>query len=153
MQVIICSLPELTTEQEIRRLVMSAVCSPLQRFLRRQNKITCIEIIEIASQISHSTEYHAIIEFEQPDVAQLAIRKLNGSEFKNQQIDARHYQARSSYRDRRGQYAELPEHALAIHDRRREERRRPNLVQRSVEISGLIQQKNRLQSYALEMDN
>jgi len=153
MQVIICSLPDLTTEQEIRRLVLSAVCSPLQRLLRRHNKVTYIDVIEIMDENHHSTEYHAIIGFEQPDVAELAIRKLNGSVFKNQQIEVRQYQNRSGHRDRRGQFAELPNYALAIHDRRRAERRRSKLIQKRVGISGITQKRNNIHSYALEMDN
>ena len=151
MRVFICSLPDSTTEQEIRLFVMSAVCSPWQRLLRRHNKIASIEIIEITDESIHSTEYHAIVEFEQPEIAQLAIRKLNGSMFKARQIEVRLYQTRSSYRDRRRQNSEVP--LLAIHDRRRAGRRRLNLQHKTVRISGLVQPGNSVHPYALELEN
>ncbi|HXK55476.1 MAG TPA: hypothetical protein PLZ16_02415 [Gammaproteobacteria bacterium] len=149
MRVIICSLPESTTEREIRQFVLSAICSPLQRLLRRQNRITAIEIIEILSATAHSAEYHAIVDFEQDQIAELAIKKLNGSKFKNQQIAVRLYQVRSSYRDRRRGNSEVP--LLAIHNRRKGGRRRLGLKQRTVRISGLMQPGNSSQPYALEM--
>ena len=151
MRVFICSLPESTTEREIRQFVLSAICSPLQRLLRRQNRIISIEIIEITNANSHSTEYHAIVEFEQAQIAQLSVNKLNGSIFKNQQIAVRLYQTRSSYRDRRGGNSEVP--LLAIHNRRKGGRRRLNLTQRTVRVSGLMQPGNSGQPYALEMES
>ncbi|MCB1830095.1 MAG: RNA-binding protein [Gammaproteobacteria bacterium] len=151
MRVFICSLPESTTEQEIRQFVLTAICSPLQRLLRRHNRITSLEIIEITNLSTHSTEYHAIVEFEQPQIAELAIKKLNGGKLKNQPIKVRQYQTRSTYRDRRRQNSEVP--LLAIHNRRKAGRRRLNLYQRTVRVSGFMQPGNSGQPYALEMES
>ena len=151
MRVIICPLPESTTEWEIRQFVLSAICSPLQRLLRRQNRVTSIEIIEIINRNTHSTEYHAIVEFEQTQIAELAIKRLNGEKLKDQPITARLYQTRSSYRDRRRQNSEVP--LLAIHNRRKGGRRRLNLQQRTVRVSGLMQPGNSCQPYDLEIEN
>lgn len=150
MRVIICSLPESTTEREIRQFVLAAICSPLQRLLRRENRITSIEIIEIINRSTHSTEYHAIVEFEQDHIAELAIKKMNGTRFKNERIAVRLYQTRSHYRDRRRDNSEVP--LLAIHNRRKGGRRRLNLNQKTVRVSGLMQPGNSGQPYTLEME-
>lgn len=148
MSVFIGSLPESTTEREIRQFVLSGICSPLQRLLRRQNRITSIEIIEITDESAHSIEYHAIVEFEQEHISQLAIKRLNGDKLKNQPITVRLYQTRSSYRDRRRQNSEVP--LLAIHNRRKDGRRRSNLKRRAVRVSGLMQPGDSGQPYAME---
>jgi len=148
MSVFISSLPESTTEREIRQFVVSVICSPLQRLLRRQNRITSIEIIEITDESSRSTEYHAIVEFDQEHISQLAVKRLSGNKLKDQPITVRLYQTRSSYRDRRRQNSEVP--LLAIHNRRKDGRRRLNLTRKTVRISGLMQPGNSGQPYAME---
>lgn len=151
MHVFIRSLPDSTTDREIRQFVQSAICSPLQRLLRRPNRITSIKIVEITNASSHSIEYHAIVEFELAQIAQMAIRKLNGSKLKNQSTVVRLFQTRSSYRDRRRRNSEVP--LLAIHNRRKVGRRRPNLKQRTVRISGLTQPGDSARPYGAEMEN
>ncbi|MCB1852211.1 MAG: RNA-binding protein [Gammaproteobacteria bacterium] len=148
MRVIICSLPDSTTEREVRQFVLSAICSFLHRLLRRQNRINSIEIIEITDTTCCSTEYHAIVDFEQPDIALLAIKKLNGTKLKGAPVVVREYQTRSSYRDRRRQSSEVP--LLAIHNRRKGGRRRLNLSKKTVRISGVFQPGNSCQPYVLE---
>ena len=137
MRVLISTVPDGTSQREIHKFVLGAVCSRFHRLLRRRNRITAIDIIELADDQGAVLEYHAIVEFESTDIGLLAIRKLNGTALNGRPVVVKRYYTRSSYRDRRRQRSEVP--VLAIHDRRKGGRRRLNLRQRSVNMANSSQ--------------
>ncbi|MCB1759506.1 MAG: RNA-binding protein [Gammaproteobacteria bacterium] len=133
MRVLITTVPESTSERDVRSFVLKAICSRFQRLLRRKNRIESITIIELADQQGRALEYQAIVEFERTDIALMAIKKLNGTHLNGVPVIVRRYFTRSSYRDRRRQRSEVP--VLAIHDRRKGGRRRLEIKQNTVSMA------------------
>lgn len=149
MRVLIGTVPDATGEREIRQFVLGAICSRFHRLLRRRNRISSIDIIELSGESGLALEYHAIVEFERADIALLAIKKLNGAHLNGKPVVVKRYHTRSIYRDRRRQRSEVP--VLAIHDRRKGGRRRLDLRQRKVSMAGkLTRSGGRRPAYTLE---
>jgi hypothetical protein len=89
------------------------------------------EIRKLVNRATGSVEYHGLVDIEPAKGAVTAIRKLHLTPLKGKTVEVRKYYKRSPLRDRR----ERGDEGVA-ENRRKRDRRRPNLMAESVTISG-----------------
>ncbi|MGD8930934.1 MAG: hypothetical protein PVI52_00090 [Chromatiales bacterium] len=90
------------------------------------------EIRKLVNRATGSVEYHGVVDIEPAKGAVRAIRKLNLTPLKGKTVEVRKYYKRSPLRDRR----EGGSQEATSANRRKRDRRRPNLAEESVTISG-----------------
>ena len=131
MLIFIRLLPESVTQGELRRFVEKAIHSPWRSLFFARSKIRMAEIRKLVNRATGSVEYHGLVDVEPAKGAVTAIRKLHLTPLKGKTVEVRKYYKRSPLRDRREQGNEE-----VSENRRKRDRRRPNLVAESVTISG-----------------
>ena len=129
-------IPDSITEKDLRRFVRNALCSPWRRLFRRWGNIRSIRIIKITNQETFSIEYHGLVDVEPARLAESAINKLDRTELGGRPVQVRKFHKRSVYRDRRRQDPGME--GLAIHNRRRKDRRRTSLSTERMQIAGAL---------------
>jgi len=132
MLIFVRLLPEAVTQGELRRFVERAIHSPWRSLFFSRSKIRMAEIRKLVNRATGSVEYHGLVDIEPARGAVTAIRRLNLTPLKGKTVEVRKYYKRSALRDRRERSA--PEEVSE--NRRKRDRRRPNLVAESVTISG-----------------
>lgn len=134
MLVFIRRIPESVTRQDLRHFVGQAFRSPWNRLFGRKGEIRALDILKITDADAETIEFHGLVDIEPAKSAMLAIRRLGRVPLLGRNVQVRQYRVRSAYRDRRGQPPGQGE--LSIHNRRVGDRRRPNLREERVHVSG-----------------
>lgn len=129
----------------VRRIDPTTTRKELERFFNKGLKpgwaffpfpthgaIKRCEILCITDKDNRSVEYHGLVEIMPAKAAVSAIQRLNGSLLKGKSVEVRKYSRRSSYRDRRDHFSDLEP---ASEERRKRDRRRPNLHSRILHAS------------------
>ncbi len=132
MLIFIRLLPESVTQGELRKFVEKAMHSPWRSLFFSHSKIHTAEIRKLVNRATGSVEYHGIVDIEPAKGAVAAIRRLDRTPLRGKTVEVRKYYQRSPLRDRRGGEAA----GESSDNRRKRDRRRPNLVAESVTISG-----------------
>lgn len=117
MDLIFSNIPANTTHRDLFLFAQEGARS--WRPFARTPEITYCEILDIWDEDSGTVEYHGLVRFPDPEVAERALRRLNGRRFNGKKIFVREYLRRSPG-DRR-----VTEDRLGRE--RPPERRRPNL--------------------------
>ena len=94
--------------------------------LLKKEKVETCDIMRIKDLDMDRVEYHGLAFVANEKTAGALIRQLNRGALAGEKMEVRKYRARSRDRDRRRQLS--PTQNRAIVDRRRKERRRPNLL-------------------------
>jgi len=136
MLIFIRLIPDSVTDKDLRRFVRHVLCSPWRRLFRRWGDIRTLRIIKITNQETFSIEYHGLVDVEPAQVADTAIKKLNRTELGGKPVQVRKFHKRSGYRDRRRQDPGME--GLAIHNRRKRDRRRASLSAEGVYVAGAL---------------
>jgi hypothetical protein len=132
MLIFIRLLPESVTQGELRRFVEKAIHSPWCSLFFTRSKVHGAEIRKLVNRATGSVEYHGVVDVEPAKKAVVAIRRLNRTPLRGKAVEVRKYYQRSPLRDRRGGGRA----GDASDNRRKRDRRRPNLMAESVTISG-----------------
>ncbi len=129
----------------VRRINSSTTRRELEKFVGKGLKPSWIffpfpthgdikrcEILCITDKDTKAVEYHGLVEIIPPKAAVSAVLRLNGSLLKGKVVEVRKYFRRSSYRDRRDHFSDQ---TAAGDERRKRDRRRPNLYSRILRAS------------------
>ncbi|MEJ2611862.1 MAG: hypothetical protein P8179_17740 [Candidatus Thiodiazotropha sp.] len=125
-------LPRGVTTKEIQKVTRKGACnpwSPLSIFKRTSIKRS--KIIRIKDLKTESVEYHGIVQVDSSITANTIIENLDGKTINGLFIKPHRYYRRFPNRDRR---VSQEDHDQGI-ERRSDDRRRPNLITRVVEIN------------------
>ncbi len=111
-----------TSRKELRKFINKGL-RPSWMFIPLPSpaKLKRCEILQIVHPESKTTEYHGLVQIEPSKSTQPVIERLGGRELQGKSIEIRKYFRRSSYRDRRGLFADQTQpQERRRHDRRRE---------------------------------
>ena len=116
-----------TTRQELSKFISRGL-RPSWMFipLPSSAKLKRCEILQIVHPESKTTEYHGLVQIEPSSSAQPVIERLSGRKLQGKLIEVRKYFRRSTFRDRRGLFADHKQQQ----ERRRQDRRRERLSSR-----------------------
>lgn len=126
MWVLVKQIESTTTERELERFATRAFLPGwLTVPVRRHGAIKRCEILQITDRRTNICEYHGLVRLEPVTKAQLLVQRLDGTRFKGRTVEVRQFQRRISQRDRRQPFNEW--RSTGLQDRRRRDRRRPDL--------------------------
>jgi tRNA U54 and U55 pseudouridine synthase Pus10 len=124
-------LPRGTTTREINRITLKGCRTGFSlASLFKRNIVKRSKIIRIRDLNADSSEYHALVQVDSPVTAEHIIDKLDGKTVDGIFLKPHRYHRRFPSRDRRNHQVG---HAK-LKERRRGDRRRPNLITRVLEI-------------------
>ncbi len=126
MIVLILQIPESATQEALCHFVKTSLRKVWLLPVFKKGLLESCEIRRIIDPKDGSTEYQALIRVDDVRTGEALAKQLNGKALSGGKIRARIYHPRSPKRERRVNLADS--HNIAIVDRRRKERRRPNLV-------------------------
>ena len=127
-----------TTRKQLREFVLKGFKPGWMVFSRAErNQIKRCEILRITDNATKRNEYHGLVKIEPTKSAMLVIRRLHNAQLNGVSVEVRKYHQRSTYRDRRDHFSDQQRENGT--ERRRQDRRRSDIVSRVLWIGPLIE--------------
>ena len=138
MLVFLRLLPAFTDRRDIGRFVRQAIGPHWYNPFRPKIQIVACDILRITDLDTRLTEYHGLVQLDNPDRDPNALQRLGEAQLNGSKLEVREFHHRSRQRDRRGLAATL-KNGLTDRGRRKRGRRRTNLLIEQVSTSDLPQ--------------
>ncbi|MCP3870159.1 MAG: RNA-binding protein [Gammaproteobacteria bacterium] len=126
MIIFIRGIPENVTQKDLCDFVTAGLQHVWGMPLFNKGKVDKCDILRIKNLDTDQIEYHGLAFVENDETANALIKHIDGALLSGKEVEVRNYCLRSPERDHRVHHPLTQ--SLAIIDRRRRDRRRPNLL-------------------------